>query len=62
MLSTRITRLFGVSHPIVQGGMRGIAKADDDGVRLRAAWASSLLTLTGLRKPAQGNRADTGTD
>lgn len=28
MLSTRITRLFGVSHPIVQGGMRGIARAE----------------------------------
>lgn len=28
MLSTRITRLFGVQHPLIQGGMRGIARAE----------------------------------
>jgi len=28
MLQTRFTELFGVSHPIVQGGMRGIAMAE----------------------------------
>ena len=28
MLNTRITDLFGIDHPIVQGGMRGIAMAE----------------------------------
>lgn len=28
MFQTRITRLFGVKHPLVQGGMRGIALAE----------------------------------
>ncbi|SFC29067.1 NAD(P)H-dependent flavin oxidoreductase [Tropicimonas isoalkanivorans] len=28
MIETRITRLFGIRHPIVQGGMRHISRAD----------------------------------
>lgn len=28
MLKTRITELFGIRHPIIQGGMRYVARAD----------------------------------
>jgi NADH:quinone reductase (non-electrogenic) len=48
MLSTRFTRLFGVTHPIVQGGMQHVGKAE---LVSAVANAGALGFLTALTQP-----------
>src|SRR5690606_22378099 len=48
MLSTRFTRLFGIQHPIVQGGMQWIARAE---LVAAVANAGALGFLSALTQP-----------
>lgn len=48
MLSTRFTRLFGVQHPIIQGGMQWIARAE---LVAAVANAGALGFLSALTQP-----------
>lgn len=45
MFSTRITELFGIEHPIIQGGMRYVARAEL-AAAVRKAAASALFPRT----------------
>ena len=48
MLETRFTKLFGVDHPIVQGGMQWVGRAE---LVAAVANAGALGFLTGLTQP-----------
>jgi NADH:quinone reductase (non-electrogenic) len=48
MLKTRFTELFGVDHPIVQGGMQWVGRAE---LVAAVAEAGALGFLTGLTQP-----------
>src|SRR5512142_2675496 len=48
MLRTRFTELFGVAHPIVQGGMQWVGRAE---LVSAVANAGALGFLTGLTQP-----------
>jgi NAD(P)H-dependent flavin oxidoreductase YrpB (nitropropane dioxygenase family) len=48
MFKTRITELFGVDHPIVQGGMQGVGKAE---LVSAVANAGAMGFLTALTQP-----------
>ncbi|HZB94227.1 MAG TPA: nitronate monooxygenase [Stellaceae bacterium] len=48
MLTTRFTRAFGVEHPIVQGGMQWVGRAE---LVAAVANAGALGFLTGLTQP-----------
>lgn len=49
MLKTRFTELFGIEHPIVQGGMQWIGRAD---FVAAVSNAGALGILTGLTQPS----------
>ncbi|MED5810872.1 nitronate monooxygenase family protein [Mycolicibacterium sp. 050232] len=55
MITTRFTETFGVTHPIVQGGMQWVGRAE-----LAAAVANSgaLGLITALTQPTPGHLAD----
>jgi NADH:quinone reductase (non-electrogenic) len=41
MIKTRFTEMFGIKHPIVQGGMQWVGRAElTSRLRTRARWAS----------------------
>ena len=48
MLKTRFTEMFGVEHPIVQGGMQWVGRAE---LVSAVANAGALGFLTGLTQP-----------
>ena len=48
MLETRFTKTFGVDHPIVQGGMQWVGRAE---LVAAVANAGALGFLTGLTQP-----------
>ncbi len=48
MLSTAFTKTFGVRHPIVQGGMQWVGRAD---LVAAVANAGALGLLTALTQP-----------
>ena len=57
MLKTRITEFFGVDHPIVQGGLMWIAKAE---LTAAVANAGAMGFMTALTHPtADALRAET---
>ena len=49
MLKTRITEMFGVDHPIVQGGMQWVGRA---GLVAAVAEAGGMAFLTALTQPS----------
>ena len=49
MLRTRITELFGIRHPIIQGGMRHVARAE----LAAAVGDSGTVALRRLGEPLQ---------
>ena len=56
-LTTRFTEMFGVEHPVVQGGMQWVGRAEL--VARRSAWehlVSSVQTATTV-SPTSGERA-----
>ena len=48
MLETRFTRLFGITHPIVQGGMQRVGRAE---LVAAVANAGALGFITSLTQP-----------
>ena len=46
MLTTRITELFGVRHPIVQGGLQTVATADLTAAVANAGAMGFMTALT----------------
>ena len=48
MLRTRFTEMFGVEHPIVQGGMQWVGRAE---LASAVSNAGGLGILTGLTQP-----------
>ena len=48
MIKTRFTEMFGVRHPIVQGGMQWVGRAE---LTSAVANAGALGFLTGLTQP-----------
>lgn len=55
MLRTRFTELFGIEHPIVQGGMQWVGRAE---LVSAVADAGGLGLLTSLTQPSPGALAD----
>ena len=55
MLKTRITELFGIDRPIVQGGLMWIAKAE---LASAVSNAGGLGILTALTPPTPGTIFD----
>jgi NADH:quinone reductase (non-electrogenic) len=55
MLKTRFTELFGVEHPIVQGGMQWVGRAE---LVSAVANAGALGFLTGLTQPTPEDLAE----
>src|SRR5712671_865317 len=54
MLKTRFTEMFGVDHPIVQGGMQWVGRAE---LVSAVANAGALGFLTGLTQPTPADLA-----
>ncbi len=54
MLQTRFTEMFGVEHPIVQGGMQWVGRAE---LVAAVAEAGALGFLTGLTQPTPADLA-----
>lgn len=48
-MKTRITELFGIEHPVVQGGMQGVGKAE---LVSAVANAGALGCITALTQPS----------
>jgi nitronate monooxygenase len=48
-LKTRITELFGIKHPIIQGGMHRVGYAE---LAAAVSNAGGLGIITGLTRPA----------
>lgn len=55
MLTTRITELFGIRHPIVQGGMQWVGRAE---LVAAVANAGGLGVLTALTQPSPQHLAE----
>jgi len=54
MISTRFTELFGIEHPIVQGGMQWVGRAE---LVAAVANAGGLGMITALTQPTPGDLA-----
>lgn len=54
-MKTRITQLLGIEHPIVQGGMQGVGRAE---LASAVSEAGGLGILTGLTQPTPGALRD----
>jgi nitronate monooxygenase len=48
MIKTRFTEMFGIKHPIVQGGMQWVGRAE---LASAVSNAGALGILTGLTQP-----------